>query len=75
MLTMKLLTNPKSWQQWIKEEEGRFSDVGHPQPRKYPCYGYMELESWGQESLRPVYLYQHDLDAMVIELLAMAQKM
>jgi len=37
--------------------------------------GYMELESWGQETLRPVYLYQHDLDAMAIELLAMAQKM
>ena len=72
---MKLLTSPKSWQQWIKEEQGRFADALHPQPRKYPCYGYMELESWGQETLRPVYLYQHDLDAMTIELLAMAQKM
>jgi hypothetical protein len=72
---MKLLTSPTSWTQWIKEEEGRFADALHPQPTKYPCFGYMELESWGQESLRPVYLYQHDLDAMALELLAMAQKM
>jgi len=27
VLTMKLLTNPKSWQQWIKEEQGRFADA------------------------------------------------
>ncbi|HEY5582015.1 MAG TPA: hypothetical protein VIK56_12805 [Rhodoferax sp.] len=72
---MKLLTNPKSWQQWIKEEEGRFTDAQHQPPKKYPCYGYMELASWSQESLRRVYLYQHDLDAMALELLAMAQKM
>jgi len=35
----------------------------------------MELESWGQETLRPVYLYQHDVDAMSIELVSAAQKM
>ena len=72
---MKLLTGLKSWQQWIKEEQGRFADALHAQPKKYPCYGYMELESWGQETLRPIYLYQHDLDAMALELLSMAQKM
>lgn len=72
---MKLLTSPKSWQQWIKEEQGRFADTQHPPPKKYPCYGYMELASWSQELLRPVYLYSHDLDDMTLELLAMAQKM
>jgi hypothetical protein len=71
---MKLLTNLKSWQQWIKDEEGRFADVQHQPPKKYPCFGYMELESWGQETQRPVYLYQHDLDAMALELMTMAQK-
>ena len=72
---MKLLTNQKSWQQWVKDEEGRFADVQHPAPRKYPCYGYMRLESWGQETQRAVYLYQHDVDAMAMELMAMSQKM
>ena len=72
---MKLLTSQASWKQWIKEEEGRFADVEHPPPKKFPCFAYMQLESWGQETLRPVYLYQHDLDAMSIELMSMAQKM
>ncbi|MDP2368786.1 hypothetical protein [Rhodoferax sp.] len=72
---MKLLTSPASWKQWIKEEEGRFADSQHPAPKKYPCYGYMELVSWGQETLRPLYLYQHDVDAMSIELLSRAQAM
>ena len=72
---MKLLTSPAVWRQWIKEEQGRFANAQHPQPKKYPCFAYMELESWGKETLRPVYLYQHDLDAMAIELMAMAQKM
>jgi hypothetical protein len=35
----------------------------------------MQLESWGQETLRPVYLYQKDIDAMALDLLAMSQKM
>lgn len=72
---MKLLTSPASWTKWIKEEEGRFADVHHPAPRKYPCYAYMELVSWGQETLRPLYLYQHDVDAMSIELMSAAQRM
>ena len=65
---MKLLTNTASWKQWNKEEEGRFADVEHPQTKKYPCFGYMQLESWGQETLRPIYLYQKDIDAMAMEL-------
>jgi hypothetical protein len=72
---MKLLTNTASWKQWIKEEEGRFADVEHPPPKKYPCFGYMQLESWGQEKLRPVYLYQKDIDGMAMDLMTMSQKM
>jgi hypothetical protein len=72
---MKLLTNKASWQHWIKEEEGRFATSEHPAPKRYPCFGYMQLESWGQETLRPVYLYQKDIDAMALDLLAMSQKM
>ena len=69
------MTRPGSWTKWIKDEERRFADTQHPLPKKYPCYAYMELESWGQETLRPVYLYQHDVDAMSIELVSAAQKM
>ena len=72
---MKLLTSLVAWKQWVKEEEGCFAEVTHSPPRKYPCYAYMELESWGQETLRPIYLYQHDVDAMAMALLSMAQKM
>ena len=72
---MKLLTNTASWQRWIQEEEGRFATAEHPAPKRYPCFGYMQLESWGQETLRPVYLYQKDIDAMALDLLAMSQKM
>lgn len=71
---MKLLISPTAWKQWIKEEEGRFADTVHSPPDKYPCYAYMELESWGQETLRPIYLYQHDVDAMAVELMALSQK-
>lgn len=71
---MKLLTSLTSWKQWIKSEEGRFADAKHPLPKSFPCYGYMELESWGQETLRPVYLYQSDVEAMAVELIAAAQQ-
>lgn len=67
---MKLLTNSKSWTSWIKEEEGRFADHAHQQPKKYPCFAYMQLESWGQETQRALYLYQEDLEAMTMELMA-----
>jgi hypothetical protein len=69
---MKLLTSQAAWKQWIKDEEGRFADTAHPCPKKFPCFAYMELQSWGQETLQPNYLYQHDVDAMAIELMAMA---
>jgi hypothetical protein len=72
---MKLLIGLAAWKQWIKEEEGRFAEITHTPPKMYPCYAYMELESWGQESLRPNYLYQHDVDAMAGALLSMSQKM
>lgn len=43
-------------------------------PKSAPCYGFMELESWGQENLRPHNLYWHDLDAKALELMVSAQK-
>ena len=43
--------------------------------KKYPCYAYMELESWGQETLRSNYLYPQDLESMALELLSASQKM
>jgi hypothetical protein len=67
---MKLLTNHQSWSRWIKEEEGRFADVQHPKPTKFPCFGYMELVSWGQETLSPVYLYQENIESMAIDLIS-----
>jgi hypothetical protein len=66
---MKLLTGQQSWRQWLKDEGGRFSTVEHPEPKKYPCYGYLQLLSWREETLRPVYLYQHDLETMTLELM------
>lgn len=72
---MKLLTSVSTWRQWVRAEEGRFADSQHAPPKTYPCFAYMELASWGQESLRPIYLYAHDVDAMSIELLAAAQRM
>jgi hypothetical protein len=72
---MKLLTSTAGWRQWIKDEGGRFATDQHQPPKRYPCYGYMVLESWGQETLRPVYLYQHDIESMGMELMLMAQKL
>jgi hypothetical protein len=72
---MKLLVSLAAWKQWIKDEEGRFAEVNHAPPKKYPCYAYMELESWGQETLRSNYLYPQDLEAMALELLSASQKM
>lgn len=70
---MKLLTNVSAWRQWIKDEEGRFADKVHPQPTQYPCFAYMQLESWGQETQTAVYLYQHQVDEMSLALLAAAR--
>lgn len=72
---MKLLTSSASWKLWIQEKEGRFSQVQHPQPGMYPCFAYLELESWARQTQRPVYLYQHDVESMAVEILTMAQKM
>jgi hypothetical protein len=67
---MKILTSQPSWRQWIRDEEGRFADVQHPEPKKYPCFAYMELVSWGEETQRPIYLYQHDLETMALDLMS-----
>ena len=72
---MKLLTNLATWRQWIKDEDGRFADRSHPQPTQYPCFAYMQLESWGQETQTVVYLYQHQVDEMSMALLAATQQM
>ena len=72
---MKLLTNLATWRQWIKDEDGRFADRSHPQPTQYPCFAYMQLESWGQETQTAVYLYQHQVDEMALALLAAARQM
>ena len=66
---MKLLANEAAWQHWVKVEAGPFADSTHPLPVKFPCYAYMVLESWGQETLRACYLYQHDVDEMVFALI------
>lgn len=72
---MKLLTNLATWRQWIKDEDGRFADRSHPQPTQYPCFAYMQLESWGQETQTAVYLYQHQVDEMALALLAATRQM
>jgi len=71
---MKLLTNLATWRQWIKDEEGRFATHTHPQPTRYPCFAYMQLESWGQETQIAVYLYQHQVDEMSLALLAASRQ-
>ena len=72
---MKLITNTESWTRWIRQEEGRFSDAQHPPPVRYPCFAYLELVSWGQESREPVYLYLSNIEAMALELVAASQSM
>jgi hypothetical protein len=72
---MRLLTSPTGWRQWIKDEEGRFADTIHPPPTKYPCFAYMVLESWGQETQTAVYLYKHQIDEMSMALLAATWQM
>ena len=71
---MKLLTNVSAWRQWIKDEEGRFADKVHPQPKEYPCFAYMVLDSWGQETQTAMYLYQHQVDEMSLALLAASRQ-
>ena len=70
---MKLLTSSSVWRQWVKAEEGRFADKFHPQPTEYPCFAYMQLESWGQETLTAIYVYQKQIDEMSLALKAAAQ--
>lgn len=70
MFDVKLLTNRHVWQQWVQDEIGRFADALPEPPTAYPCFGHMELESWGQETLRPCYLYEDDINNMAVLLLA-----
>jgi hypothetical protein len=72
---MKMLTNISGWRKWIREEEGRFADTSHPQPTRYPCFAYLQLESWGQETQTTVYLYQEQVDEMSMALLAATRQM
>jgi hypothetical protein len=72
---MKLLINLDAWRKWIKDEEGRFAETSHPKPTKYPCFAYMVLESWGQETQTAVYLYKHQIDEMSLDLLAATRQM
>lgn len=51
------MTNHPSWQQWVRCEERRFTDLKHLAPKRYPCYAYMALDSRAQQTLRPLYLY------------------
>ncbi|OLP04518.1 hypothetical protein BLL52_4304 [Rhodoferax antarcticus ANT.BR] len=39
-----------------------------------PHYVSLATASWGQETLKPIYLYAHDVDAMAIELMAAGQR-
>lgn len=71
---MKLLTTNAQWKKWLKDEIGVFADQVCPAPLRFPCYAYTELESWGQETLRPLYLYQKDIEGMAIELVVASQK-
>ena len=71
---MKMLTSSTALKKWLQSEVGRFNEHDYPPPLRYSCFAYMELESWGQETLRPIYLYEADIDAMSIELLAASQR-
>lgn len=55
---MKLLTGQSSWRQWIKEKEGRFADVRHPEPKRHLCFGYKEFVRgvWGGEGILAIHL-------------------
>ena len=67
---MKLLENTSAWRQWTGEELGRFNGLKVDEPKAYPCFGYMELDSWREETLRPKYLYRATIDNMSLELMA-----
>lgn len=67
---MKLLTSLSAWRQWVKDEEGAFADKTHLAPTQFPCYAYLVLESWVEETQKAMYLYQHDLENMSLGLLS-----
>ena len=70
---MKLLPNTAAWKQWVQREDGQSGYLDHSKPGRFPCYAYMEVQSRALGTVQPVYLYQHDLDAMGLELMAFAQ--
>lgn len=65
---MKLIKTQLEWQQWFQDEVGRFAAEPVEPPIHYPCFAYTTLESWGQETLKAVYLYRHDVEEMAFKL-------
>lgn len=67
---MKLLTNKSAWAHWMREEIGVFKVQTAPEPKAFPCFAYAVLDSWGQETLLPQYLYRKNIEAMALDLVA-----
>lgn len=63
---MQLLKNKKAWNTWKSSE---MSDQGGVlEPRKYPCYAYTSVRSFGYEEYAEHYLYLEEVETMYLKL-------
>jgi len=62
-MTMKLLKNKKEWRKW-KREEGLEDDEAQV-PDQFPCYAYIVVTSWMNETVKALYKSEKDISEML----------
>lgn len=66
---MDLVRNYKERKAWAKEHDMSLRGRETPRPEHYPCFAYAIVQSFGYEEEQPVYLYQKDLQKMLVDLI------
>lgn len=70
---IKFLSSESVWAIWLQTELGQVESLVQTPPKRFPCYGYMVLDSWVFHSQHPEYLYLEHLENMALQIVAAAQ--
>jgi hypothetical protein len=66
---MVFLKNKRAWTKWIVNQGMDNQDPEPRKPKKFPCFAYATVQSFGFEELKENYLYLDDVNNMLVMLL------